>query len=442
MKTKTTFIITVILIILGPFSPGHVVCQELQDNIAGKAFLKKPEKTTPQFSFSNVTDFKKFDFRNKQSADINDPHPDSIISYSVSSWSMKELYTYDSHENTVAYRRQYLNPGAWVNSIQILNTFDESGNVLVSLMQNWQNYSWADSSRITNTYDGNGNMLTNQLENMVSGSWMNSSLVTYTYDGSGNNLTETDQAWDGASWVNTSLYTNTFNGDGLKLTSQTKQWDGAAWANAMLETWTYDGSGNNLSYLSQASWDGISWMNNYTIIYTYDDNGNQLTELDQMWQDPDWWNYALTTNTYDVYGNRLTYLYQMWSDSWTNYSCGTSTYDGNGNCRTEIHQLWNANTWRNYAKSEYTYQNNMINGDGFGWNGGDWVPGDSFLSLKLQNNGNPLLFFGDMAYNAQAYWSNSPSGTKNILPMPSALLTVYPNPANNYLTLKQAIDQP
>jgi len=471
MKTKNSFVIIVILILGGLLSSGNIVSQGIQDQITGKAFLKNPKKPVLQFSFSGVQDFKHFDFHKKQSIDVDTPHPDSIISYCMSSLSMKEIYTYDNHENTIAYRRQYLNPGAWVNAYQILNSFDGNGNVLTSLLQNWQNNIWVDSSRITNTYDGNGNMLTNLLENRVSGNWVNASLGNFTYDGSGNNLTETDQVWDGSGWVNSTLITNTYNGTGKKLTSQTQQWDGTSWTNSMLETWTYDGtgnnltamvqqwdgsnwlyssletwtydaSGNNLSYLSQSSWDGITWVNNWTIIYTYDSNGNQLTELDQMWQDPDWQNYALSTYTYDNNGNRLTYLYQNWYGSWTNYSRGTSTYDGNGNCLTEIHQLWNANTWRNYVKSEYTYQNNMINGDGFGWNGGDWVPGESSLSLRLPNNGNPLIFFQNMAYNAKAYWSLYPTGTKDFNTLPSSLLMIYPNPANNYLTLKPNLNQP
>ena len=473
MKTKSTFVIIVILIIGGLFSPGPVVSQVIKDRITGKTTLKKPVKSIDQFSFSNVMDFKKFNFRKKQSVDSNDPHPDSIISYSVSSSSMKELFTYDSYENTIAYRRQYLNPGAWVNAFQILNTFDASGNVLGSLLQNWQNNTWADSSRITNTYDGNGNMMTNLLENMVSGSWMNASLGSYTYDGSGNNLTETDQQWDGAAWANSILYTYTYDGTGNKLTSQVQQWDGTVWVNSGLETWTYDASGNtltamvqqwdgtnwiyysletwtydagghNLTYLEQASWDGITWSNYYAITYTYDANGNELTELDQMWQDPDWMNYSLITFTYDTQGNALTYIYQIWpgTGTWVNYSRGTNTYDQNRNCLTEIHQLWNANEWRNYAKCEYTYQDNMINGDGFAWNGGDWVQGEGPIRLKMQDNGKAFIFFENMAYNAQAYWSYYPTGTKNIYPMPSSSLTIYPKPAKDHLTLKPSLDQP
>ena len=441
MKTKSYYILIIILITIVLLSSEHVVSLGIKDQITGKTFLKNPDKPAPQFSFSSVQDFKHYDFHKNQSVDIDAPHPDSIFSYSMSSLSMKEFYTFDSHKNTVTYRRQYLYLGAWINAYQILNSFDGNGNVLISLLQNWQNNIWVDSSRITNTYDGNGNMLTNLLENRVSGSWVNASQGTFSYDGSENNLTKTDQVWDGSSWVDTILYTNTYNSTGNKLTSLTQQWDGSNWVNSSLETWTYDASGNNLSYLSQSSSNGITWTNNYTIIYTYDDNGNQLTELDQLWQDPDWMNYSMSAYTYDNNGNRLTYLYQVWYGSWTNYSQGTSTYDGNGNCLSVIHQLWNANTWRNYAKSEYTYQNNIVNGDGFGWNGGDWVPGDSFFSLRLYNNGNPVIFFENMAYHAKVYWSLYPTSTKDLSNLPKSLFMIYPNPATNYLSIKTNLNQ-
>jgi len=69
------------------------------------------------------------------------------------------------------------------------------------------------------------------------------------------------------------------------------------------------------------------------------------------------------------------------------------------------------------------------------------VPGESGLTLRIQNNGKALVFFQNMAYNAQAYWSYYPTGTPDSEKQPVSRLTAYPNPATDYLTLTPVVDQ-
>ena len=466
MKTKNSFLIIVILIIGGLFSSGSVVSQNVSKYVIKNPQVKTAIKTIQKPSSSKVVEFKHPCFIKQLSGTLSAPHPDTIISYTTAAISMKEVYTYGSLATPLSYRRQYLWPSGWVNDFHVINTLDVNGNELTSLLKDWQNNSWVDSSLITNTYDADGNMLTNLLQDMDGGIWVNMNLGTFTYDVNGSILTELDQEWDGANWVNINFLTYTYDGTGNMLTSMGQnwngaswdnmsmstftydvtgneltclyqEWDGAVWGNSNLETWTFDASSNNLSYLYQY-WDGAAWINGYTDIYTYDSSGNQLTWLEQGWQDPAWENSMLTTYTYDNNGNELTYLNQNWygDGDWTNYSNGTFTYDESGNSVSRIWQLWRyANGWVNYKKVAYSYQNSMINGDGFGWNGGNWVAGEWYLNIGLNNAGNPLEFYSGLAYNAMAYYSTWPTSTRDLNNSLSSFLTVYPNPATNYLNL-------
>jgi hypothetical protein len=472
MKTINSFKIIFLFIIGGLFLSGVSVSQNFSDHIIRMNPEKFPAKSINKPSSSKVHEFK-FPCLQQKLIIIPKPHADTIILYSTASMSMKEFYTYDSLESTMSYRRLYLTPDGWVNSFLITNTYDGIGNILTSLLQEWRNNSWVDSSRIVNTYDPDGNMLTNLLQNMVSSVWVNFGLGTYTYDANGNILTEMDQEWDGANWANITLYTYTYDGSWNKLTAQNQQWDGTSWFNSTLDTWTYDGAGNMLTamnqywdgtvwvnssldtrtydvdgnlliYLSQYSEDGITWSNNYQEIYTYDANGRMLSQLIQMYQDPDWVNYELLTDTYDANGNRLTYLVQEWYDvgPWQNYSHGIQTYDENGNCLSFINQLWNANAWRNYEKDEYSFQPNLINGDAYGWNGGDWVLKDGNLQITLNNDGNYITFVSySFSYNAKVYYSIFPTGTNDFNNLNSTSLSVYPNPATDYLILGLTLRQ-
>ena len=469
MKTKNSFLLLVILIIGGLLSSGSVFSQGFSDKVIRKNPQNFPVKTLHKPSSSKIQEFKYPCLQPKLSVSPSAPHPDTIASYSTASISMKEYYNYDSLASTVKYLRQYLTPNGWATSFQVVNTYDGTGNDLTSLLQEWRNNSWVDSSRIENTYDLTGNMLTNLLQNIVSSAWVNVNMGTYTYDASGNILTEMDQVWDTTGWVNTNFNTYTYDANGYKLTAQTQQWDGTSWANSSLTTWTYDGTGNmltalnqfwdganwvnsgletytydangnELTYLSQSSYDGITWTNWYQITYTYDTSGNMLTEWDQMWQDPDWMDYSLLTQTWDNNRHRLTYIYQVSyaPGSWQNYSHGIQTYDENGNCLTFINQLWNANAWRNFEKDEYLYQPNMITGNAYGWNGGDWVSKDGAVTIYLNYHGSSISLFTStgFTYTAIVHYSNWPTGIKDLTNLPSSLLKVYPNPANKFLMLK------
>ncbi len=158
-----------------------------------------------------------------------------------------------------------------------------------------------------------------------------------------------------------------------------------------------------------------------------------------MWDGMEWINDYMDTNTYDVTGNRLSYINRYCYDGveWTNYSQGIFTYDANRNMLTSVYQFWQMNDWQNTWRAEYNYQAGLITGDGFTWAGTSWTAGDAgVVIINFTDNGNLINFYnGFNAVQVLVYHSTFKTGIDNPAEDPSGLVAVYPNPANDHLTI-------
>ena len=100
-------------------------------------------------------------------------------------------------------------------------------------------------------------------------------------------------------------------------------------------------------------------VNNQREIYTYDENNNRIVWLDQYWSNSIWKNSRRWTYTYDENNNQIEYIDQHWYN--------------------------NLNTWRNYAKHIYTYEEILaitISDNGY-------IPNHYNLSQSYPNPFNP-----------------------------------------------------
>ena len=380
----------------------------------------------------------------KKSANTVSNSADTVFRFSINNGNEKIVYSYDKDHNLLTTLGKMWVIDQWANSTVITNTFDANGNMLTETSQNWQNNAWVNYKMITHTYDGAGNCLKTAGQDWIGGAWVYWGQSDYTYDGSGNMLTELYQQWDKDSlvWVNSTNDSCTYDGNGNLLTFLDQQWDGMSFMNSMLETYTYNGTVTFLTHLMQF-WDGAAWVDSYMETNTYDANGNKITNLGQQkWDGVNWVNDYMDTNTYDVTGNRLSYINRYCYDGveWTNYSCGTFTYDANRNMLTSVYQFWQMNDWKNYWRTEYNYQTGLITGDGFTWTGTAWTAGDAgVVIINFNDNGNKINFYnGSNAVQVLVYYSTFKAGVENPAGGQSGLVTVYPNPTTDHLTILPA----
>jgi len=364
---------------------------------------------------------------------------DTVNSYSYSDGDTKRLNTYDDNGNliTVLFKRRISE--VWVDSLLNTYTYDGSGRPLTGLAQIWNNGAWEYSNRYTYTYDGSGNSTTYLSERWENGSWVNSVLGTMTHDGDGNMLTSLLQTWDNGVWVNSFLTTYTYDTERHMLSYLMQTWNGTGWDNLQYSTYTWDTSGNMVLLVGQM-WFGGVWMNMMQITYTYDGNGNMLTRFRESWNGGAWSNHEFTTQTWDG-DNILSVVNQDWLGEWVNVSEELYTYDGDGNRLSLTELKWDGGDWLNDMKSEFEYSPGKITGYGFMWNGSDWVTDELIMVVSLNNNGNGGAYFIGMAYYAEIFYSAYVMGIEASGKEPSSLVTVYPNPSNDRITIATTIGE-
>ncbi len=363
---------------------------------------------------------------------------DTVIRYSLTGGSERVANAYNSAGKLLSTLEQIWMINKWVNTRITTNTYDANNCLLTQLIQLWQNTAWINEKMITCTNDASGNCLTKTGQGWDGSGWVNQGHSDYTYDGNGNMLTELYREWDGMEWMNSSNDSCTYNENGNCLTHLNQFWDGLEWMYNSMQTCAYDANGKIITDLYQ-SFDGEGWQNDMMSSYTNNANGNRLTSIDQFWESGEWLAFYKDSMFYDESENYIGYTnYNCWDgETWEPYSHGSATCDASGNWLNFMHQQWSwEGIWDNYTNVEYTYQDGVITADGYTWTGTIWTPGDIYLSVRYNDNGNMVQFFsGGPAVEVVVYYSTATVGIEEPEQPQSSLVTVYPNPTSGQLTL-------
>ena len=442
MRTqKFTLGIAIMAIICLIFN-DYAISQNVRKNLTGKDLLQ----TTMKSAQNAPGHFDNFlgrigDDRPllKNSAENAAYRSDTLLRYSIFGGNEKIVSAYDNDGKLLSTLDQVWIIDKWADYNVITNVYDANGNLLTETSQNYQSNDWVNYRMLTHTYDVAGNRINTLGQEWDGSDWINWGQSDYTYDGNGNMLTELFQQWDGAAWMYTALDTYTYDGAGNRLTMLDKYWDGMEWFDNILDTWTYDGTGHMLTYLDQY-WNGEAWENSSLETRTYDGNGNNLTILMQGWDGSGWMNWALITRTFDANNNLISAVVAESYDgvTWTEYSKNDWTYDATGNMLTFTVSLtnWDTGEWEYYTNTEYSYQEGIITSDAYTWTGTGWTIGDAYFLVTYNNNGDVTEFFnGGPAVQVKVYYSSFNVGIKDPEDVPSGHFTIYPNPANYYLTI-------
>jgi hypothetical protein len=363
---------------------------------------------------------------------------DTVIRYSLTGGSERVANAYNSAGKLLSTLEQIWMINKWVNTRITTNTYDANNGLLTRLIQLWQNTDWINEQMITCTNDASGNCLTKTGQGWDGSGWVNQGQSNYTYDGNGNMLTELFREWDGLEWMNSSNDSCTYNENGNCLTHLNQFWDGLEWMYNSMQTCAYDANGKIITDLYQ-SFDGEGWQNDMMSSYTNNANGNRLTSIDQFWDSGEWLAFYKDSMFYDESENYIGYTnYNCWDgETWEPYSHGIATHDASGNVLNFMHQQWRGEgIWENSDNVEYTYQDGVITADCYIWSGTIWTPGDTYLSVRYNDNGNMIQFFsGGPAVQVVVYYSTATVGIDKLPESENSLFTVFPNPVKDRLTV-------
>lgn len=254
--------------------------------------------------------------------------------------------------------------------------------------------------------------------------------------------------WDtiAQNWTPQSKIIRTHNNDRYLTNSNVQPWNGSEYGNvSQKDTFSYDANSNFVNDIMQI-WNGSDWLiyqaiysynaNNQRTsmlyqrlngavwedlqqnFYSYDGNGYLTTQITQTWNGSQWQNASKGTYTNNANGKPVNLLYQSWNGTdWVNSTQFVWTYDANGFLSVRIMQMWNSTQWADYYKEVHTNNSYGFNTEIIKqmWNGTEYV-----------NNGKEVHY-------------HTCTGTSGIENLSEKIVSVYPNPFTDKLTIEPNI---
>jgi hypothetical protein len=304
----------------------------------------------------------------------------------------------------------------WNNNWRTTNTINSDENIIEKFTEHWDgiNTTLSNAVRFTYTYDGNES-LTEELLERWNIYWEPNRRDTYAYDSIGNRTSWLWESWNLGVWKNVLYHQYAYDSTGNVTIKIMQNWDGSAWENAGRDTYYYDGSGYLIQILEEL-WSFSYWDSASTITYLYDSNGNRIGELEV--------NSHKYTYTYDTNNNQTEWLVEVWdapqSNSWRVNQVHTYTYDGNSN---QIE--WLKEVWDNSIPGLILFEREIYSYD---------VNGTQTELLEQQHD-----FISSWINYKKYYFDTDTNCSQPLTPIetisPSNQLSVYPNPANNNITI-------
>ena len=322
-------------------------------------------------------------------------------------WRNKDRFTYAYPTTTsVAGVQEHWDTIANVfkNMQKYTFTVNANGSLNQYIIQNWvpASSTWKNYYRVTLTYYNNdpAKTLVQLTDTATSATgWGNYYRQTNTYSTGGYKTQDLSELKSGATWLPSSRITYTNNTAGYPTQELLAYYYSGAWNNNTKTTYTYNAS-NQVTQKIAANWDFVSaFANDERTAYTYTTAGKVATELQDSWDGALWYKYSKINYTYNAANYMLTSKTQLWN-------VGTSVYQ---DASSEDNTLNSSNNPTvELSKKAYSVTNLLIN--------------DSRRTTQYQT------VVGTEA--AAAPVANAPA------------FKLYPNPANDQITVEMATDQP
>jgi hypothetical protein len=246
------------------------------------------------------------------------------------------------------------------------------------------------------TYDGDGNLILwiYYFLDFLSNEWTATQKKEYTYDVNGNLTTYNETFLYYSLIMKKHEYENTYNAEDKLSSYIDKEWDDTAklWVNSKMGEFNYDENGNNISF-SDYVWQKADsqWINNEKLEFAYDDVGTNISYISCRWEVTNrlWVNNYKEEYSWDAAGDLIinTFSWDQYNSQWINETTKQFTSDADGNILS----------WVNHGRSN-----------------DQWLPIDS---LAYYYSGEIPTLGSDIHDNQ---------------------ISVYPNPASNYVVFDLA----
>lgn len=301
----------------------------------------------------------------------------------------KHQFEYDNRLNCVKIDYYWWDDEWFLNYTEEL-AYDEQDRVVM-----WMESDGDSGMKSEFTYDENGWLSEeNELE-LMEGVWELVGRYTYEYDAEGNMVLSEGYEYE-EEWLPTARMTWEYENG--KLINDIYYYHGETdWMPLTRNDYNYNDDGLCQQQL-QSQWEG-AWTESYKVEYEYDEAGNRVLQTSATHYDLDDWMY-----TYKVQYN----------------------HDANGNIIASADYYYNETDWELESTMTYNYDLTVpveaTAGIMMVWD--DELPiHNKLLDWELRAN--------DDAYTTTFYYSNCVGLTEK----PENLLTVYPNPAWEKVTI-------
>ena len=248
--------------------------------------------------------------------------------------SEQRIYTYNGYQNLQNYIIQDWdnNQLSWTDVEKYLYGYDVNQNLVQyeKLAWNPDSSRWISQYRFIWTYY-EGNMIEERVENWdeTDSSWINFVKDEYLYTAEGNLTTDTQSTWNvnDSVWEEKTVISFSYNPDAQVVEKLYQSRDNGILVNFVLYTYGYTPS-DQVSEIRMYTWETSTWNTSKLYLFDYDLYGNLIRETYRNWSagTEDWVNEAKWEYYYTHF---IEPLHAFISDS-TNVSCygysdGTAT---------------------------------------------------------------------------------------------------------------------
>lgn len=317
----------------------------------------------------------------------------------------KGVQTFDQRGNNTSWLGQYWDDqnNAWVNSEGSFYFYDNNDSLTCYVSVQWDDVKkvWDSTYRKERTFANN--KLSEELELFwvkSQSKWGNSSRVVFTYTAKGELETRAYSSWN----LNTLSFDNINRG-----------------------LYEYNNAGKQTKYKYQEyDKNTQQWKESQQTISVFSPSGLEQETQSQHWVSNNWRNLSHYLHSYTANGLLEITIHRSWDNNkltWVDYAKTIYTYDGNGNIVQKDKMAADANkVWIDNLRDISTYnQHNQLT---------------SVITTKFKNgNWQPEGFNGKRHYYYEDYTPDNPS-TVNGLAALDAEITLFPNPASDYITVK------
>jgi hypothetical protein len=338
----------------------------------------------------------------------------------------RELHSYDGEGNMTVYiKYEYDSTAMKIMPVdKEIVTYNPQGYPTEIIWQEWDSESgqWVNEGKFELVYDGEGMLVQNLTYFWDEDQWLLIVQIDMTYE-DGALVEQLVYNWneDSAKLILISKYEFIYDNGKLTICNDYLLNEGD-WMLYIITTYEYDAGGNmTLELMQTQDWLTEEWIDNSKFIWTYDASNRVISE--------EYWDSEINMQTLQFEMVRQ----WLWLFTW----------DADGNMIEEVDQVWNsdAGEWQNNWKYVWAFNKNYTILDLYVpyWFQGNIFGDDTELMFwhmpvsiteSEYINGQWVELYRQTAYYSE-FGGGGPSG---ILDVSEAAVSVFPNPASDFIT--------